>query len=170
MLLSEKAMFPSQAPETVLQFAPIIKNFFLDNGLPALFFLSFLASTLIPLGSEWLLVVLIINGYSVESVVTIATLGNSLGACTTYLIGLWGSDFLITKVLRVSNDNLATAQSLYRKYGPWSLLLSWLPVVGDPLCLLGGIFRLQFYQYLLLIFSGKLARYVTVALVTKDII
>ena len=144
-----------------------MQDHLINNGLPALFLLSFLASTLLPLGSEWLLVVLIIHGHSVQSVVTVATVGNYLGACTTYLIGLWGSQFLITKVLRIDEKNMTRAHALYRKYGCWSLLLSWLPVVGDPLCLLGGIFRVRFFRYSVLVFSGKLVRYIAVAFLTS---
>jgi membrane protein YqaA with SNARE-associated domain len=144
-----------------------MQDYLINNGLPALFLLSFLASTLLPLGSEWLLVVLIIHGHSVESVVTIATIGNYLGACTTYMIGIWGSQYLITKILRINDKDMARAHALYGKYGSWSLLLSWLPVVGDPLCLLGGIFRIRFFHYSVLVFSGKLARYIAVALLTS---
>jgi membrane protein YqaA with SNARE-associated domain len=144
-----------------------VQDYLINNGLPALFLLSFLASTLLPLGSEWLLIVLIIHGHSVENVVTVATIGNYLGACTTYLIGLWGSQFLITKILRIDEKNMARAHTLYGKYGCWSLLLSWLPVVGDPLCLVGGIFKVRFFRYSVLVFSGKLARYIAVALLTS---
>jgi membrane protein YqaA with SNARE-associated domain len=143
-----------------------MQEYLLHNGLPSLFVLSFLAATLLPLGSEWLLVLLIINGHSIESVVTVATIGNYLGACTTYMIGVWGSQFLITKILRMNESDLARARSLYRKFGSWSLLFSWLPVVGDPLCLLGGLFKIRFFHYSALVFSGKLARYSAVAFIT----
>jgi membrane protein YqaA with SNARE-associated domain len=144
-----------------------VQEYLIHNGLPALFVLSFLAATLLPLGSEWLLVVLIINGHSAESVVTIATIGNYLGACTTYAIGIWGSQFLITKILRINENDMARAHALYRKYGSWSLLFSWLPVVGDPLCLLGGLLKIRFFYYSALVFSGKLARYIAVALIAS---
>ena len=139
----------------------------INHGLPALFLLSFLASTLLPLGSEWLLVVLILNGHSPETTVTVATIGNYLGACTTYAIGLGSAQFLITRLLRIGEKDMARAHALYGKYGTWSLLLSWLPVVGDPLCLLGGIFKVRFFRYSVLVFSGKLARYIAVALLTS---
>ena len=142
-------------------------DYLINNGLPALFLLSFLASTLLPLGSEWLLVVLIIHGHSVESAVAVATLGNYLGACTTYLIGRGGAQYLITKLLRISGKDMARAHILYEKYGSWSLLLSWLPIVGDPLCLLGGIFKIHFFRYSMLVFSGKLTRYIAVAFFTS---
>ena len=140
-----------------------------SNGLSALFLLSFLAATIIPLGSEWLLIALILDGLDAYSVVTVATLGNYLGACTTYAIGIYGSDFLIKKILRINDDNLARATSLYKKYGSWSLLFSWLPIIGDPLCLAGGVLRLGFPVFSILVFTGKLFRYAIVAFLTVHI-
>ncbi len=77
----------------------------LEHGYPALFLLSFLASTLVPLGSEWLLAVLLLNGFDTSIVVAVATIGNSCGALTTYAIGLWGGPFLVQRILRVSHES-----------------------------------------------------------------
>lgn len=143
-----------------------MENYLVEAGLPALFILSFLAATIIPIGSEWLLVVLILNGKSVEMVVIVATIGNYLGASTTYLIGLWGSEFLTQKILRVKKSAQSRAENFYKKYGAWSLLLSWLPIIGDPLCLIGGGLRLHFGIFSVFVFVGKLARYTIIAQVT----
>lgn len=137
-----------------------------SHGLLALFCLSFLASTVIPLGSEWLLVALLLQGNDPAVAVGVATLGNTLGACTTYWIGLWGAPYVIGRVLRISEKDRQKAERFYARYGSWSLLLSWLPVIGDPLCLAGGILKAGFAKFLVLVFSGKLARYVIVSLVT----
>ena len=137
-----------------------------SHGLPALFFLSFLASTLIPLGSEWLLVVLLLNRADPAAAVATATVGNWLGACTTWAIGVWGGPFLIRRLLRVSQADEEQAERFYARYGIWSLLLSWLPVIGDPLCLVGGLLRVGFLRFSLLVFTGKLVRYVAVAWIT----
>ncbi len=141
----------------------------LEPSLAALFILSFLAATVIPIGSEWLLAVMILSGFSPAQTVFTATLGNYSGACTTYLIGTCGSDFFIRKLLRIGDSNLIKAKRIYQKYGSWSLLLSWLPIVGDPLCLLAGIFRIGFTRFSLLVFSGKFLRYTTLALLTVEI-
>ena len=135
-------------------------------GYPALFGLSFLASTLIPLGSEWLLVAMLLNHYDPVLAVAVATAGNTLGACTTWGIGIAGGPFLIRRILRIDPAAEASAERLYRRYGVWSLLLSWLPVIGDPLCLAGGILRVRFGRFALFVFAGKLARYVVVAWLT----
>jgi len=145
-----------------------LENFLVAHGLPALFLLSFLASSVIPLGSEWLVVTLILQSFQPEYVVAVATMGNYLGACTTYFVGLWGAVFLIKKVMRIDEASLAKAQMLYRRYGSWSLLFSWLPVIGDPLCLVGGALRINFILFSLLVFAGKLARYALIAAVTAS--
>ncbi|MEN8257967.1 MAG: YqaA family protein [Thermodesulfobacteriota bacterium] len=143
-----------------------MEEFLLHNGLPALFVVSFLAATILPLGSEWLLVALLLQAHDVESVVAVATLGNFLGACTTYALGIWGSTFIMEKILRINQSEFSRANRLYQKYGSWSILLSWLPVIGDPLCLVGGSLRLNFVHFSLLAFIGKLARYALIASVT----
>lgn len=144
-----------------------LSNFFsVSQGLPALFFLSFLAATVLPLGSEWLLVLLIAGGHPAPAAVAVATLGNCLGACTTYLIGIWGSDFVTRRILRLDAQDFARAAGLYRRFGAWSLLLSWLPVIGDPLCLLAGTFRTPFPLFSLLVLIGKAGRYTAIAVLT----
>jgi membrane protein YqaA with SNARE-associated domain len=141
-------------------------EFLTQHGYPALFLLSFLASTLIPLGSEWLLVALLLQRYDPVTTVLIASAGNYLGGCTSYGIGLWGGPWLIRKLLQVDEATEQRAAQLYARYGSWSLLFSWLPVVGDPLCLVGGILEVGFARFSLLVFSGKLARYAAVAWLT----
>ncbi|MBU0960711.1 MAG: VTT domain-containing protein [Proteobacteria bacterium] len=142
-----------------------MENFLLDNGLPALFLLSLLAATLLPLGSEWLLVALILQGLPLTQVIAVATFGNVLGAFITYGIGLWGSELFMRKLLRVDKKQTARAMELYQRYGAISLLFAWLPIIGDPLCLAAGILRLQPLLFLFLVFLGKLSRYILIAMV-----
>lgn len=135
-------------------------------GYLTLFMVSFLASTLLPLGSEWLLVMMLISGYEPVSTVVVATAGNYLGAVTTYLIGMYGGIWLVEKVLRVSPEQQERARSHYRRYGVFSLLFSWLPIVGDPLCMVGGVLRINFWLFTLLVASGKFVRYSVTAWLT----
>ena len=146
----------------------ILSSFFTDPSLPLLFILSFLAATILPIGSEWLLIVMVLQGFLLQNIVITATLGNFLGACTTYLIGIWGADFIIQTILRISDTQLVKAKSLYEKYGSWSLLLSWLPVIGDPLCLIAGVFRVGFIRFSILVFVGKFFRYAILALLAQQ--
>jgi membrane protein YqaA with SNARE-associated domain len=133
-------------------------------GYVSLFFISFLASTLLPLGSEWLLVMMLAGGYDPLSSVAVATVGNYLGGVVTYLIGIAGGSWLIDKALRVSPQQQERARGYYQRFGVYSLLLSWLPVIGDPLCLVGGMLRVNFGLFSLLVITGKLARYVITAI------
>jgi len=135
-------------------------------GYIALFCMSFLASTLLPLGSEWLLVLMLAGGYEPLSTVAVATVGNYLGAVVTYLTGLWGGNWLIVRLLRVSPEQQERARDYYGRYGTLSLLFSWLPIIGDPLCLVGGMLRIDFGLFTLLVASGKLIRYSFTAWIT----
>lgn len=137
-------------------------------GYPALFFLSFLAATLVPLGSEWLLVAMLLHRHDPAMVILVATLGNYLGACTSYAAGQYGGDFLIRKLLRIGDGEREKAERFFAKYGSWSLLLSWLPVIGDPLCLVGGLMKIGFFRFSLLVATGKLGRYTVVAWLTLE--
>ncbi|MHB8707983.1 MAG: YqaA family protein [Desulfuromonadales bacterium] len=145
-----------------------MQEFLIANGYPALFFLSFLASTLIPLGSEWLLVTLVVQGFAPLPVVLVASVGNVLGACTSYVIGVYGSAFLTAKILRMDERDCARAERFFTRYGSWSLLLSWLPVIGDPLCLVAGMMKVAFGRFALLVVTGKVARYAAVAWATVE--
>lgn len=133
-----------------------------EYGLLALFTLSFLASTFLPLGSEWLLVALLLKGYDPVPLVAVATAGNTLGALTTYAIGIYGGDILIIRVLKLDNEARKRAERFYTRYGSWSLFFSWLPFIGDPLCLVGGILRINFWRFFLLVGGGKTLRYLVV--------
>lgn len=143
-----------------------MEAFLASHGYPALFLLSFLASTIMPLGSEWLLVAMLVNRHDPLATVAVATVGNCLGACTTYGIGLWGGPLFISRVLRIGDQERERAERLYHRYASWSLLCSWLPVIGDPLCLVAGVLRVGFRRFSLLVATGKLARYAAVALLT----
>lgn len=147
-----------------------MESWLLDHGYPALFLLSFLAATLLPVGSEWLLVALLLKGFDPLAGVALATTGNSLGAMTTYAVGLWGGPHLAQRFLRIGPVEQSRAEQWYRRYGSWSLLLSWLPVVGDPLCLVGGLLRVSWGRFLLLVSLGKLGRYITVTWATLELL
>lgn len=133
--------------------------FFSHYAYGSLFLLSFLASTVVPIGSEWLLVSMILKGFDPVLTVSTATAGNTLGACTTYGIGIYGSTWVIGKLFRMDEKSRKRAEKFYARYGVWSLLLSWLPLVGDPICFAGGLLRIHFGLFVVLVLAGKLIRY-----------
>jgi len=146
----------------------MLHDWFNQPGYLSLFFMSFLASTLLPLGSEWLLVTMLVGGYDPLPTVATATIGNYLGGAVTYLIGIGigSGSWLIEKVMRISPEQQERARQYYRRFGAFSLFFSWLPIVGDPLCLVGGMLRINFALFTLLVASGKLARYAVTAWIT----
>ena len=141
-------------------------NWLNQPGYGSLFLLSFLASTLLPLGSEWLLVMMLASGYPPLNVLLTATCGNFLGALTTYLIGILGSQWLITKLLRVSEEDKQRGFNHYQRYGSFTLLFSWLPIIGDPLCLIAGMMRINIWRFSLFVAIGKLLRYAAITWLT----
>lgn len=133
------------------------------TGYLALFALSFTAATLLPLGSEWLLAALLLKGGDPLLLVATATLGNLLGAVSTWLVGRYGGEFLIRRCLRIDAETQGRAEVRYGRYGIWSLLLAWVPLIGDPLCLIAGIFRVRLALFIPLVGAGKLGRYLLLA-------
>lgn len=140
-----------------------MEQWLLDYGYPGLFLLSFLASTLVPLGSEWLLAVLLVNGFDSLAVVAVATVGNSCGALTTYALGVWGAPLVVHRLLRISQESQQRAAYHFARYGSWALLFSWVPVLGDPLCLAAGVLKVRLSRFVILVTLGKFLRYALVA-------
>jgi len=129
----------------------------------SLFFTSFLASTIIPLGSEGMVVYMITKGHNIVSIVVIASIGNYLGACTTYILGYIGRQKALEKYLKINQVDFARAEKLFTKYGSPVLLFTWLPIVGDALAAIGGIFKFNFLLFSIYVFTGKFIRYLAVA-------
>lgn len=127
-----------------------------------LFVSAFISSTLAPGGSEAVLAYMVAAGhYQVELIVIVATIGNTLGAMTT-----WGLGVLAAKkfpVVTLLSANKQKALDIVRRKGIWTLFFTWLPVVGDALCFAGGWLKLPFFQACLIILLGKLGRYAVIA-------
>jgi membrane protein YqaA with SNARE-associated domain len=130
-----------------------------------LFAVSFVAATILPAQSELVLVGLLMLGkFSPWSLIAVASLGNILGSCVNWLIGRGIERFRARKWFPVSQPSLDKAQTWYHRYGRWSLLLSWLPIVGDPLTIVAGLLREPFWSFLILVAIAKTVRYVLLAL------
>lgn len=128
----------------------------------SLMFTGFLAATLIPASSEALLLVLFQQGYTPWLLWLAATIGNTLGSCVNWFLGREIVRFRDRRWFPVSLQQLQRAQALFNRYGTWSLLLAWLPVVGDPLTLVAGVLRVRFVLFLVLVATGKSLRYAVV--------
>lgn len=127
-----------------------------------LFVSAFISSTIAPGGSEAVLAYLVnAREYAVEHLVIVATIGNTLGALTTWWLGLWTAKKYPAENLLSSNQQKSLGA--VRQWGSWALLFSWLPVIGDGLCFAGGWLKLSLFSSLLAIFFGKALRYIAVA-------
>ncbi len=144
---------------TILEF---LSSFIVNYGYLNLFVLSFLASTVLPLGAEPLVVALIYKGFNPVTVVTVATFGNYLGSCTTYYFGLKGRPVL-EKYFSPSREKLEKSERLFKKYGIYTLLFTWVPGIGDAITMVAGLMKLPFRQFSVLVFLGKLGRYFALA-------
>lgn len=130
--------------------------------LLALFTWSFLAATILPLGSEPALAAVVYRREAWALPVAIATLGNYLGACTTYALAMSASKVVKSeRALR----RMARATALVRKYGAPALLLSWVPLIGDAIVAAAGVARMPFLPFSLWTVAGKAARYAALALI-----
>lgn len=125
--------------------------------LLGLFLSALIASTLFPMGSEVVLIALLEKGHNLYLLWLIATIGNTLGSCINYALGLWASGYVNNKYQ--DNNTWEKAKKFYRRYGFWSLLLAWLPIIGDPLTLIAGLAKTNFKRFLLLVTVGKGCRY-----------
>ena len=130
--------------------------------LLGLFFWSFLAATILPLGSEPALAVIVSRRDAVLLPVVIATIGNYLGACTTYAIARSASK-AVTSERAVRRMERAAA--IIQRYGAPALLLSWVPLLGDAIVAAAGLARMPFLRFSLWTIPGKAARYAALALV-----
>ncbi|MDX3931855.1 MAG: YqaA family protein [Stenotrophomonas sp.] len=135
-------------------------------SLSGLFLAALIAATLLPAQSEAVLVALLLDGGDPVLLIAVATAGNVLGSLVNWWLGLQVQRFQGRRWFPVSPARLERAQAWYRRYGRWSLLLSWAPVIGDPITLAAGVMREPLRVFLPLVFIAKAMRYIVLALVT----
>lgn len=128
-------------------------------GYLGLFIVSFLAATLIPLGSEIFAVSMTLADFNPWIIFATATLGNSLGAITNYYVGKYGTDFILSRFISVAPDKRQKVEKLYKKWGSPILFFGWLPIIGDPLTLVAGCFNLRLSIFIFWVVLGKAFRY-----------
>tara|TARA_B110000261_G_scaffold98560_1_gene111339 strand:+ start:3357 stop:3794 length:438 start_codon:yes stop_codon:yes gene_type:complete len=136
-----------------------------------LFLSSFLSATILPGQSEIALTSLIIlNNHSISFLVSIASLGNVLGSLFNWFIGCKLERFKKKKWFPVTDLQLKKASNWYHKYGKWTLLLSWVPFVGDPITIVAGIFRVPIIHFILIVSFAKTMRYIFIASIALNFI
>ena len=130
----------------------------------SLFLAALVAATILPAQSEAVLAGLLATGtYSTALLILVAGIGNVLGSVINWLLGRGVERFHDARWFPVSTKNLDRAGRWYRRYGWWSLLLSWMPIIGDPLTVAAGIMREPFWRFLAVITIAKFGRYIALA-------
>ena len=122
-----------------------------------LFLSAFAAATVLPLQSEAVLLALLAKGHhSTIALLFFASLGNILGACINWYLGLKIEHYKDKKWFPLSAQQMTRAQLSYQKYGYWTLLLSWVPIIGDPITLIVGLLKENIARFLRLVSLAKI--------------
>ena len=126
-----------------------------------LFLISFLAATILPFSSEVVLTTMYLsNSFETYFLLIFASIGNIMGSITNWYLGKKITLFQNRKWFPVSPDQLERSRKYFQKYGLWSLLLAWVPIIGDPLTLLAGVLKVRFSIFFLLVSISEISRYV----------
>ncbi len=135
-----------------------------------LFLAAFGAATLLPMQSEAVLVGLLLATEQPPALLLlVATTGNVLGSAANWLLGRYIEHLRHRRWFPVPEDKLQRARQAYHRYGRWSLLLSWVPIIGDPLTVIAGVLREPFWSFLLIVLVAKAGRYLVLATLTLGV-
>ena len=136
-----------------------------------LFTSSFASSTILPGHSEITLTALIIQKkYDIFYLVFFASLGNILGSVLNWYLGLYFLKFKNKKWFPFKENHINKVSKYFLKYGKWSLLLSWIPFIGDVLTLVAGMFRVPLHQFVIIVSVAKIGRYIFISLIALSIL
>ena len=134
-----------------------------------LFWTALLAATILPMQSEAALVGLLLTDlYPPWLLVLVASIGNVLGSLINWMLGREIETYQVKKWFPVKPASLERAKNWYHRYGRWTLLLSWMPIIGDPITVAAGIMREKIQIFLLLVTLAKVGRYVVLTVVTLN--
>ena len=130
------------------------------SGYAGLFVAALAAATVLPMQSESVLVGLLLSEqYTAWLLLLVASFGNVLGSVINAWLGRYIEHYRHKRWFPVSEDKLERAQVFYHRYGRWSLLLSWVPIIGDPLTVIAGVMREPWWSFVLLVSVAKVGRY-----------
>jgi membrane protein YqaA with SNARE-associated domain len=137
----------------------------------AVFLSAFVAATLLPAQSEAVLSFYILSApQTVFALILVATVGNVLGSVVNWVLGIYATKFQNRKWFPATPSQIKRAEKFYHKYGRYSLLLSWVPFIGDPITVIAGVLREPVLSFLILVTIAKSARYIVLSLIIFEII
>ena len=129
----------------------------------SLFAISFLAATILPFSSELSLVGLIAtSNYDNLLLLIVVSFGNVLGSIVNWVLGFYSRNLSTKKWFPFKETQIEISSKWFRKFGRWSLLFTWVPIIGDPLTLVAGLLRVRFLDFIILVAIGKISRYLVV--------
>ena len=129
----------------------------------SLFVISFLAATILPFSSELTLAGLIATSdYDNLLLLIVASFGNVFGSVVNWVLGSYSRNLTTKKWFPFKETQIERSSKWFKKFGKWSLLFAWVPVIGDPLTLVAGILRVKFIDFIILVAIGKVSRYIFV--------
>ena len=129
----------------------------------SLFIISFLAATILPFSSELTLAGLVAtSSYDNSLLLIIASLGNVLGSVVNWILGFYSRNLSTKRWFPFNDEQIEKSSKWFNKFGRWSLLFAWVPIIGDPLTLAAGLLRIRFIEFLVLVTIGKVSRYIIV--------
>ena len=129
----------------------------------SLFMISFLAATILPFSSELTLAGLMAtSSYDNLLLLIIASLGNILGSVVNWILGFYSRNLSTKKWFPFKDEQIERSSKWFNKFGRWSLLFAWVPIIGDPLTLAAGLLRIKFVEFLILVTIGKISRYLAI--------
>ncbi len=128
-----------------------------------LFLSAFLAATIFPASSEVVLTGLAATGeFDRGWLLVVASAGNTSGSAVNWFLGRFCLRWKDRPWFPIKSEALARATVWFNRYGVWSLLLSWMPIIGDPITLVAGMLKVQFWKFLVLVAVAKTIRYMVV--------
>lgn len=139
---------------------------FIEWGYLGLFLASFLGATVIPLSSEIVLSFLILNGYDFKLSLLIATIGNWLGGLSSYYLGRLGRWETLERFFNLKKEKIHHLKTKIDKWGSTLAFLCWLPIIGDPIAVSLGFFRINYILVATWMLFGKIFRYIIWSLFT----
>jgi len=126
----------------------------------SLFVISFLAATILPFSSELTLASLMAtSNYDSILLLIVASLGNVLGSVVNWILGFYSRSLSKKRWFPFKDQQIKKSTSWFNRFGKWSLLFAWVPIIGDPLTVAAGLLRVKFVEFLTFVAIGKIGRY-----------